>query len=229
MVKTFKAFDLSEQQLDLMRQTSNDVKIKQNGLDFEISIINFGLNDNSRCNSDKIEEIAADKIYSNSGETLAQTVFRLFQGTKHVFAVAESLTGGLVAAELVSVAGISQFFYEGIVAYDNSAKIKRLGVSEDTLKNFGAVSSQTASEMVSGLIASGNTLAVSTTGIAGPSGGSKEKPVGTVWFGLADGTGRVYTEKRVFSGDREQIRMQATQFALHLLIGYLGGTIRFEQ
>lgn len=87
--------------------------------------------------------------------------------------------------------------FRGSVAYDNLAKEQRLFVKRDTLEKFGAVSRETAEEMALGLIKSGDTLAVSTTGIAGPSGGSKEKPVGTVWFGLADDKGVLHSEKRV--------------------------------
>lgn len=130
--------------------------------------------------------------------------------------VAESLTGGMVAATLVDIPGCSEVLHEGIVAYSNAAKSQRLNVDNDTLVDFGAVSPQTAAQMAEGLLDNCD-FAVSTTGIAGPGGGSEDKPVGLTYIGIASKFGtKVY--KEVFQGDRTAIRIQATHKALQFLI-----------
>lgn len=227
MQVTFKFFDVAKEDLlSLGLFSQNDVKIVQNGLDFAVSIMNFAENDNTSTLSKVLAAKFGNKFYSANGKTLAEAVFEKLSGTKVRLATAESLTGGMVAEKLVSVPGISKYFFEGIVAYDNLAKINRLSVKSQTLEKFGAVSRETAEEMAVGLVNAGDTLAVSTTGIAGPSGGSPQKPVGTVWFGLSDDKGVLRSEKRVFSGDRTEIREAATQFALHMLYRYLCGEFR---
>ena len=129
-------------------------------------------------------------------------------------ACAESCTGGLVGAALTSVPGSSAVFFGTAVCYSNTAKKSILSVSEATLDHFGAVSPQCAAEMAEGAIrVFGTDLAVSVTGIAGPEGGSAQKPVGTVWFGIA-GKGRTEAVKRLFPGDRNGIRKRACMFAL---------------
>lgn len=136
-------------------------------------------------------------------------------------AVAESCTGGLLAAALTDVAGSSQVFGWGLVTYSNQAKTRLLGVSTDTLDRWGAVSSQTAGEMVSGLLKlSGADLALATTGIAGPDGGSAEKPVGLVYIACGDSRGTRIV-RRVFAGERGEVRRQSVQQALLLVEQYL--------
>ena len=130
---------------------------------------------------------------------------------------AESCTGGLVAAALVNVAGISNWFEEGYVTYSNTAKQKLLGVDKDTLEQFGAVSEQTARQMAIGAAkAAGCQAAVATTGIAGPDGGTDEKPVGLVYIGAVV-RDDIVIEKHIFKGDRAEVRTQSTQAALELL------------
>lgn len=130
---------------------------------------------------------------------------------------AESCTGGLVAAALVNVAGISNWFEEGYVTYSNTAKQKLLGVDKDALEQFGAVSEQTARQMAIGAAkAAGCQAAVATTGIAGPDGGTDEKPVGLVYIGAVV-RDDVVIEKHIFKGDRADVRKQSTQAALELL------------
>ena len=130
---------------------------------------------------------------------------------------AESCTGGLVAAALVNVAGMSNWFEEGYVTYSNTAKQKLLGVDKDTLEQFGAVSEQTARQMAIGAAkAAGCQAAVATTGIAGPDGGTDEKPVGLVYIGAVV-RDDVVIEKHIFKGDRADVRTQSTQAALELL------------
>lgn len=130
---------------------------------------------------------------------------------------AESCTGGLIAATLVNVPGISEQFEQGYITYSNEAKEKLLGVSHDTLKKYGAVSEQTAGEMAAGARrAAAADVSIVSTGIAGPDGGTKEKPVGLVYLGcaLADD---VEVEKHMFSGDRRAVREASVQAALALL------------
>lgn len=139
-------------------------------------------------------------------------------------ATAESCTGGLVAKSLTDVPGSSEVFHGSIVSYSNEIKMHDLGVKQETLDKYGAVSKQTSIEMAAGARSILDVdLAVSTTGIAGPRGGSEEKPVGTVWVGVAHKdaeSGEVKTAARCFNfgGNREQIRTQATSEALTALL-----------
>ena len=127
---------------------------------------------------------------------------------------AESCTGGLVAATIVNVSGASVVFQAGFVTYANEAKEKELGVKSETLQTYGAVSEKTAKEMAIGCAAHAKAqVGISTTGIAGPGGGTAEKPVGLVYIGCAVRS-NVYVEKNVFSGDRQQVRRQAADRAI---------------
>lgn len=133
-------------------------------------------------------------------------------------ATAESCTGGGVGSAITSVAGSSAVFLGGVISYSNEVKADVLGVSRDSLASVGAVSSEVAAQMATGARrVIGSDLAVSLTGIAGPSGGSAEKPVGLVWFGLATSKG-VTTQSRIFPGDRAAIRSAAIAHALGLLL-----------
>ena len=129
----------------------------------------------------------------------------------------ESCTGGMIASKLISYPGISKVYLEGAVTYSNKSKVKKLGVKEETLSKYGAVSEQTAREMAEGMLReSGSLESISTTGIAGPEGGTVEKPVGLVYIGLCM-KGRTIVERCVFSGDRNQVRKEATNYALNML------------
>lgn len=133
-------------------------------------------------------------------------------------AVAESCTGGLLGAALTDLPGSSAFFMGGILAYDNSVKTDLLGVSDDALLAHGAVSEEVASEMAAGaqkLFATDWALA--TTGIAGPDGGTEDKPVGTVWVGLADREG-VFSRQLALSGLRPAVRAETVRAALEMLL-----------
>lgn len=133
-------------------------------------------------------------------------------------ATAESCTGGGVGSAITSVAGSSAVFLGGVISYSNEVKADVLGVSRDSLASVGAVSSEVAAQMATGARrVIGSDLAVSLTGIAGPGGGSAEKPVGLVWFGLATSKG-VTTQSRIFPGDRAAIRSAAIAHALGLLL-----------
>ena len=131
--------------------------------------------------------------------------------------VAESCSGGMLSSRLIGIPGISDVYCAGLVTYSNEAKQSLLGVSKETLKLHGAVSEETAKEMVEGTLrATGADYAVSITGIAGPGGGTKEKPVGLVY--IACGNKDVITVKRnLFDGDRQKVREASTETALQML------------
>ncbi|ENZ5480795.1 protein 1 in recA 5'region [Serratia marcescens BIDMC 44] len=132
---------------------------------------------------------------------------------------AESCTGGGIAKAITDIAGSSAYFDRGFVTYSNAAKHDLLGVSEATLAAHGAVSEEVVREMAIGALRAARAdLALSVSGIAGPDGGSVEKPVGTVWFGFAGSDGRGLSRKMQFEGDRDAVRLQATIFALQTAI-----------
>lgn len=150
--------------------------------------------------------------------TTAEKLVKVLTEKKMTCAAAESCTGGGVGYAITAVPGSSAVFWGGIVSYDNSVKHGVLGVPEEVLATKGAVSPECAAAMADGARRRLNTdLAVSITGIAGPGGGSVEKPVGLVWFGLSSKAGTV-TEKKVFPGDRESVRAAAIEHALQLLL-----------
>ena len=134
---------------------------------------------------------------------------------------AESCTGGLIAAACTDLAGSSNWFERGFVSYSNAAKTELLGVDAALIARHGAVSEEVARAMAQGAIARSRAqVAVAVTGVAGPSGGSAAKPVGTVWFGWATPAGLV-SEMRRFDGDRRQVREATVQYALHRLVTLL--------
>lgn len=132
---------------------------------------------------------------------------------------AESCTGGLIAKTLTDLAGSSEWFDRGFVTYSNQAKMDMLGVKAETLDAFGAVSEQTALEMVCGAILHSQAqVAIAVTGIAGPGGGSEAKPVGTVCFGFALGR-QQWSELKHFEGNRQQVRKMSLVYAMHSILG----------
>ena len=149
--------------------------------------------------------------------TVAEKLVALLKAQSLTCATAESCTGGGVGSAITAVAGSSAVFAGGVISYSNDVKRNVLGVKAETLSTVGAVSSETAAQMADGVRRLLKTdLAVSLTGIAGPDGGSAEKPVGLVWFGLATKSG-VRTEKAIFRGDRARVREQAVVHALGML------------
>lgn len=145
----------------------------------------------------------------------------LLQHTLKV-ATAESCTAGMVASALTQSAGSSDWFECGFVTYSNRAKQDMLDVSQESLHQYGAVSEQVASEMVYGACNNSHAdVALSITGIAGPSGGTQDKPVGTVCFGFINPTGNIYTTTEYFAGDRAKVRQLAVDFALKHLLEFL--------
>jgi nicotinamide-nucleotide amidase len=159
-----------------------------------------------------------DHIVTEDGSELEAIVVRLLVGRSETVAVAESCTGGLLANRFTNVPGASAVFLEGNVTYSNAAKTRTLGVPVELLNRVGAVSHEVALAMAEGARArSGATYALSTTGIAGPDGGTPEKPVGTVFVGLASEDGPSQVEKLFFPTDRASFKQMVTQSALDLL------------
>ena len=168
------------------------------------------------------EEIIHEKldnaIFSASDETLAAVLVRLLSEREQTLALAESCTGGFLADQVTNVPGASKVFVAGYVTYSNEEKIRTLGVSRESIEKFGAVSEHVATEMAEGLrIRTGATHGIATTGIAGPSGGSEEKPVGTVFVGLSSENQPTRWEKFFFPSDRETFKQLVAQRAFDLL------------
>ena len=150
--------------------------------------------------------------------TTAEKLVQALTEKRMTCATAESCTGGGVGSAITSVSGSSAVFWGGVISYDNSVKRDVLGVPEEVLSTKGAVSPECAAAMADGARRLLKTdIAVALTGIAGPGGGSAEKPVGLVWFGLSSATGPT-AEKRIFLGDRAAVRAAAVEHALGMLL-----------
>lgn len=199
----------------------------EEGIYYEFLVKDYGILirlQSKMSNKNKVEKIVK-KIYNRIGEfifgedndRLEKKVVELLQKLNLSISTAESCTGGMLASKLIDVPGVSDILYEGIVSYSNEAKQKRLNVKAETLEKYGAVSEEVAKEMVLGLHTD---VALSTTGIAGPGGGSDEKPVGLVYMGIRI-KDKIYVEKRVFRGDRNKIRERTVSHTLFTLIKIL--------
>ncbi len=193
-----------------------DIKIIVSGknellVDEELRLVKKEIYD---CFKDKPEQKA---IYGEDNVLLETVVAELLCKHKKTLAVAESCTGGMIANRITHVPGSSLYFVGGIVAYSNMLKMNLLNVKKETLETYGAVSEQVVKEMVSGLkMLTKADYCAAVSGIAGPTGGTKEKPVGTVWFCVSDGT-KFFTECVRFKGSRVEIKEQATNFCLDLI------------
>ena len=153
-------------------------------------------------------------------EAAAQRTLEALRGHGVMAATAESCTGGLIAGALTEIAGSSDVVDRGFVTYSNAAKVAMLGVSPALIERDGAVSAAVAAAMAEGALARSDAgVVVAVTGVAGPGGGSAEKPVGTVWFGLAATGQPTRTERVVFPGDRSAVRRGTVLHALRLLAG----------
>src|SRR6266446_1424061 len=166
---------------------------------------------------EKVEDELGDNVYSDNGDSLEQIVSYYLQMRNATLSVAESCTGGLLAERLTSVSGSSRYFISGVICYSNEWKMELTGIPPLLLEMQGAVSPEVARGLAEGIRARmGTTIGVGVTGIAGPGGGSAEKPVGTVHIAVATASG---TEHRQFlyPGDRERVRWQASQAALDMV------------
>lgn len=167
--------------------------------------------------AERIKEKLGKAVFSIDGESMEQVVGRMLTERGETLSVAESCTGGLIGMRLTEIPGSSVYFREGAVTYSNEAKIERLGVAEDTIANFGAVSIETAEAMADGMRKIASTdHAISVTGIAGPDGGSDDKPVGTVCIGYSGKQG-TKSLRMVLPGDRYLVRWRSSQAALDFL------------
>jgi len=172
----------------------------------------------------RVDELASElgtalgkSVFATHGETLEAVVGKMLTDRGETVALAESCTGGLVAQRLTNVAGSSRYFLEGVVSYSNNAKMERLNVPAEVIGRFGAVSAECAEAMAKGIVATSQAdHGISVTGIAGPDGGSDEKPVGTVFIGYA-GSGETKSVHLALPGDRELIRWRTSQAALDYL------------
>ncbi len=190
----------------------------------EIEIHLFASADSEAEGAAVLDELAsklADKlgpaVFAMNGETMEEVVGNLLKGRNETVSVAESCTGGMIGMRLTDVAGSSAYFLEGVITYSNEAKKRALGVPAETLESFGAVSSQTAEAMAQGVRQrAGTDYGIAVTGIAGPDGGSEEKPVGTVFIGYAD---KMITKslRLTLPGDRYLVRWRSSQAALDYL------------
>lgn len=163
----------------------------------------------------KIREILGTYIYGTDDQTLEEVVGKLLSDKERTIAVAESCTGGLIGAKFTNISGSSKYFERGVVTYSNQAKIELLGVPQEIIDQYGAVSEQTATLMAEGVRKLAKTdYGLSSTGIAGPTGGTPEKPVGLVYIGFAS-ENESFAQKFQFGGDRITNRERAAQAALN--------------
>jgi nicotinamide-nucleotide amidase len=164
-----------------------------------------------------IELLLGDRIYSRNGQSLEEVVGDRLRERHNTLAVAESCTGGMLGERITAVPGSSAYFLGGFVTYATRMKVEWLGVPEETIAEFGAVSKETAEAMALGARRrTGSTYALAITGVAGPDSGGEKAPVGAIYVGLADAAGCSVLHRQ-FIGDRTRIRQFATQMALHML------------
>jgi nicotinamide-nucleotide amidase len=165
----------------------------------------------------KIEDKLGIAVFSVNGENMEDVIGNLLKARKETLSVAESCTGGLIGYRLTEVPGSSEYFREGAITYSNDAKTRNLGVPEALIEKHGAVSKQVAEAMASGMRqTAGTDYAISVTGIAGPTGGTEEKPVGTVFIGYSDNN-ETKSLKILLPGERNLIRWRSSQTALDYL------------
>ena len=226
--KTIKLIGINEAEIrtsisDLIN--NEDVKIEIKPFDSKTYIILSADADTEEAAKDLIKPVSKEikrrfrkYIYSTKEKiTLEMSVVNLLEKNELTISTAESCTGGLLAGRLINVPGVSDVYKEGFITYTNKAKRKTLGVNKSTLKKYGAVSEQTAKEMAVGAALAADTdISISVTGIAGPDGGTNEKPVGLVYVGVCI-KDIVHVEEFRFSGDRANVREQTVISALGLL------------
>ncbi|MFQ6617516.1 MAG: competence/damage-inducible protein A [Fidelibacterota bacterium] len=194
----------------LPKYTGVDIRITASGTD-EDEVI-----DNLNKAQKLIDEVAGDYIYSRGGKQIEEILGELLLKHNLTIAVAESCTGGLISNRITNISGSSRYFEMGVITYSNTSKINQLNVPEELIKRYGAVSSQVAESMARGVMEKGETdIGISATGIAGPLGGSPEKPVGLVYIGYADSNESLW-ERHIFSKDRLLNKERTAQAALDL-------------
>jgi nicotinamide-nucleotide amidase len=171
----------------------------------------------------EIRVLLGPHIFATGNQTMETVVGEMLAKRRLTISVAESCTGGLVGNLLTNVPGSSTYFQGGVTAYSNQVKIDLLAVSPETISNYGAVSDQAVRGMAEGVRKKLQTdIGIATSGIAGPDGGTEEKPVGTVHVGLAT-AGKTFSGKYLFRGNREQNKLNAAMMALDWVRRYLHG------
>ena len=170
---------------------------------------------------EKLKNKIGDYIFGTDEDLLEKIVGDLLIRKNLTLAVAESCTGGLISSKITDISGSSKYFIGGICTYSNNSKLYILNLSKETLEKYGAVSEETAMEMAVNVRKKFNSdFGISTTGIAGPTGGTNEKPVGLVWVGFSDGS-RTFAKKFMFGDNRERTKLRATYMALVILRNHL--------
>ena len=226
--KTIKLIGITEKEIradisDLMDNEDLDIEIKP--FDSKTYIILTADADTEEDAKDILRQVSKEikkrlgsYIYSTKEKkSLEMSVVSLLEKNELTISTAESCTGGLLAGRIINVPGVSDVYKEGFITYTNKAKRKTLGVNKATLKKYGAVSAQTAREMALGAaLEADSDVSISVTGIAGPDGGTDEKPVGLVYIGVCV-KNKVHVEEFRFSGDRANVREQTVISALGLL------------
>ena len=225
--KTIKLIGINEAEIrtsisDLIDNENVNIEIKP--FDAKTYIILTASADSEEAAKDLIKPVSKDikkrfgnYIYSTKEKiSLEMSVVNLLEKNELTISTAESCTGGLLAGRIINVPGVSDVYKEGFITYTNKSKRKTLGVNKSTLKKYGAVSMQTAREMAFGAALEADTdVSISVTGIAGPDGGTDEKPVGLVYIGVCI-KDSVHVEEFRFSGDRANVREQTVVSALGL-------------
>lgn len=189
-------------------------------IEYEFLIKNYGIiirMQSTLSEKNKVEKIK-EKIYNSIGDyiigedakKIEENIIEILRKKKYMISVAESCSGGELASRFINISGVSDVFFEGIVTYSNLSKEKRLNISKEKIEKYGAVSEIVAEEMVKGLKTN---VGISITGLAGPTGGSLEKPVGLVYVGLKIND-KIKSIKYNFTGDRNQIRLKAVNYSL---------------
>ena len=224
--KTLKFFGIGESTLeskiiDIIKEQSNPtVAIYVSNMELRLRITAKAENEDKANESiipiiKKVKDRVGEFVYAEDNISIEEVVSKMLVEKNLTIATAESCTGGLVSSTLINYPGISSVFMEGCVTYSNEAKINRLGVSKHTLTTYGAVSEETAREMAEGIAKNLNTnVAISTTGIAGPGGGTTDKPVGLVYIGVYINE-KTTVKKYILQGNRQDIRLRATKNALN--------------
>ena len=212
-----------EENLAPIKNQGVDFDVKENCLDALILMTSSADRATFETIKSRVYNIFCEQVYCSFDESLQSLAGKLLKMNGKTLAVAESLTGGEICSLLTEVPGISENFFEGIVCYNRSSKINRLGVPKSLLGEYGAVSRETAYAMVEGLVKPPVDIGLATTGLAGPTG-DEGKPVGLVYIAVGSGDYITVFEKRL-AGTRNEIRHAAANLALFYLVRYLRGDI----
>ena len=213
--------------IDLIHERENpsvSTYVEDGQCDIRITSRSFDV-DLARSQVEQVEEEVkkrlGDAVFGKDADSLESVVAQLLKNSGMKVACAESCTGGLLGSSFTSLPGSTDYFERGFIVYSNQAKVEQLGVEAQTIEQYGAVSEQTAKEMALGALRFSNAdISISITGIAGPGGGSEEKPVGLVYIGLAHEK-NIRVEKLNLFGDRKYVRTRTVKMALNMLRNYL--------